>query len=382
MSRARILILWNQTEDDVVEHWRRDGRHSPEWDPSRVIEPWDTVAEEMELLARCVRDAGHDAVVVNIQDDFRVLLEAIDSEKPDCILNLIEWFHDDFEHEHHVPALFELIGIEYTGNRPLSLSLCQKKPWAKALLQSVGLPVPRGVVVDVGTKPGPLDLRFPLIVKPAYEDASGGIDAGSVVADRAALDARIAHVHRENKMAALVEEFIEGREVHCAILGNDPPEALPLYEMKFKGGVDDLGRPLPKIITYKAKWDPYSRDYHAVESVCPPEDLAPELVAHIQDVAMRAYRVLGCRDYARVDMRVDAAGTPYILEVNPNPDLADGCAFAQSVRASGRTYQQAISQIVAFALGRARHGNGAVGPTDTLLREYLAQRRARRSTGG
>jgi D-alanine-D-alanine ligase len=382
MSRARILILWNQTEDDVVEHWRRDGRRSPDWDPSRVIEPWDTVAEEMELLSECVRTAGHDAVVVNIQDDFKNLLEAIEREKPDCILNLIEWYHDDFEHEHHVPALFELIGVEYTGNRPLSLSLCQKKPWAKALLQSVGLPVPRGVVVDVGIKPGPLDLKFPLIVKPAYEDASGGIDAGSVVADRAALDARIAHVHRENKMAALVEEFIEGREVHCAILGNDPPEALPLYEMKFKGGVDDLGRPLPKIITYKAKWDPYSRDYHAVESVCPPEDLAPELVAHIQDVAMRAYRVLGCRDYARVDMRVDPAGTPYILEVNPNPDLADGCAFAQSVRASGRTYQQAISQIVGYALDRARHGTGTVGPTDTLLREYLAQRRARRSTGG
>jgi len=382
MSRARILILWNQTEDDVVEHWRRDGRRTPDWDPTRIVEPWDTVAEEMTLLAKCVHEAGHDPIVVNIQDDFKVLLDAIEREKPDCILNLVEWFHDDFEHEHHVPALFELLGIEYTGNRPLSLSLCQKKPWAKALLASVGLPVPRGVVIDVGTKPGPLDLRFPIMVKPAYEDASGGIDAGSVVHDRPALDARILHVHRENRMAALVEEFIEGREMHCAIIGNDPPEALPLYEMTFKGGTDDLGRPLPKIITYKAKWDPYSRDYHAVESVCPPSDVTPELTARIQDVALRAYKTLGCRDYARVDMRVDAEGSPYILEVNPNPDLADGCAFAQSVRAAGRTYQQAIQQIVDCALHRAKHGNGAVGPTDTLLREYLAQRRARRSTGG
>src|SRR5262249_17487660 len=138
MQRARILILWNQTEDDIVEHWRRDGRRTPDWDPSRVIEPWDTVAEEIQLLAKCVENGGHEAVVVNIHDDFKILLEAIDREKPDCVLNLIEWFHDDFEHEHHVPALFELYGVEYTGNRPLALSLCQKKPWAKALLASHG----------------------------------------------------------------------------------------------------------------------------------------------------------------------------------------------------------------------------------------------------
>ena len=140
-------------------------------------------------------------------------------------------------------------------------------------------------------------------------------------------------------MPALVEEYIEGREIHCAILGNDPPEPLPLYEMQFKGGVDNEGRPLPNIITYRAKWDPYSRDYYAMESKCPVDDLEPEIVAHIQDVALRAYDALGCRDYARVDMRLDPkTGEPYILEVNPNPDLADGCAFAQCVRASGRTY--------------------------------------------
>jgi D-alanine-D-alanine ligase len=381
MQRSRILILWNQTEDDVVEHWRRDGRRTPDWDPTRIIEPWDTVAEEVEWIAQSVRTGGHEVVVVNIEDDFEKLLDAIKSTTPDAILNLVEWFHDDFEHEHHVPALFELIGIEYTGNRPLALSLCQKKPWAKALLQSVGLPVPRGVVIDVGTRPEVLDLRYPLIVKPAYEDASGGIDAGSVVNDRAALEARIAHVHSENRMAALVEEFVDGRELHCAILGNEPPETLPLYEMRFKGGVDDLGCALPKIVTYRAKWDPYSRDYHAIENVCPPDNLAPEVVERIQDVALQAYRVLGCRDYARVDMRLDSSNVPYILEVNPNPDLADGCAFATSVRASGRTYEQAICAIVGYALRRAKEGSGAVGPTDTLLREYLAQRR-RRSTGG
>lgn len=378
MSRGRVLILWNQLDDDVVELWRRDGRKAPDWDPTLVVEPWDTVAEEIEQIVESIRDAGYDAKSVNIRDSFETLVETVKAEKPDVVMNLVEWFHDDLEHETHVPAMFELLGQSYTGNRPLALSLCQKKPHAKALLATAGLPVPRGIVVDVnGKAPAELPLRYPLIVKPAFDDASGGIDAGSVVRDRASLDARVQLVVGDHKMPALVEEFIEGREIHCAILGNNPPVALPLYEMKFKaGGIDNEGRPLPNIITYRAKWDPYSRDYYAMESKCPVDDLEPEVVKHIQSVAVRAYQILGCRDYARVDMRVDAkTGEAFILEVNPNPDLADGCAFAQCVRASGRTYAQAIQEIVGFAFDRARNKQkGEPFPSETLLREYLAQR--------
>jgi D-alanine-D-alanine ligase len=381
MSRARVLILWNQVEDDVVDLWRRDGRRTPDWDPAKIVEPWDTVAEEIELIERSVRDGGHDASSFNIADSFDELLGALERERPDVVVNLVEFFHDDLDHEMHVPALFELLDVSYTGNRPLALALCQKKPHAKALLAAAGLPVPRGIVIDRvtagGGVPDALALRFPLIVKPAFDDASGGIDAGSVVRDRAALDARVQLVVGEHKMPALVEEFIEGREIHCAILGNDPPEALPLFEMQFKdGGVDNDGRPLPHIITYRAKWDPYSRDYYAMESKCPVDDLEPEVVAHVQSVALGAYRTLGCRDYARVDMRLDVAtGDCYILEVNPNPDLADGCAFAQCVRASGRSYPQVIQEIVGFALGRARtKATREPAPSEQLLREYLAKR--------
>ena len=379
MQRARILILWNQVDDDVVELWRRDGRRTPDWDPTKIVEPWDTVAEEVELLIDSVRAGGHDVTAINIRDTFDNLLEAIQKERPDVILNLVEWFHDDVDHETHIPAIFELLGISYTGNRPLALALCQKKPHAKALLAAAGLPVPRGIVVERGAVAlgADLALRYPLIVKPAFDDASGGIDAGSVVADRAQLDARVSLVVGEHKMPALVEEFIEGREIHCAVLGNDPPQALPLYEMQFKdGGVDNDGRPLPHIITYRAKWDPYSRDYYAMESKCPVDDLEAEVVASIQALAIRAYQVLGCRDYARVDMRLDPkTGEAFILEVNPNPDLADGCAFAQCIRASGRTYEQAILEIVGFALERSRKkGQRDPAPSETLLREYLAQR--------
>lgn len=371
--RQRILILWNQIDDDVYAHYRRDGRRTPEWDPTLHIEPWETVEEEMQLIQRSIEAGGHDAVMVNVRDNFDTMVDAIRREKPDAIMNLVEFFRDDAENEHYVPAIFELLGIEYTGNRPLSLSLCQKKPQAKAMLAAIGLPTPRGVVVDAIDIAKRLELRFPMIVKPAFDDASGGIDTGSVVHDQAALMARVHRMLIENKQIALVEEYIEGREIHCAILGDQP---LPLYEMQFKGGVDDQGKVLPRIITYRAKWDPYSRDHHAVEGVCPVPDLEPEVVAHVQDIAMRAYRALNCRDYARVDMRLDeTTGDPYILEVNPNPDLAESCAFNASARAAGRTYQQLICEIVEFALARKRAPKRAGTGVDALLREYMAKKR-------
>ncbi|HEU0033975.1 MAG TPA: hypothetical protein VFQ53_25285 [Kofleriaceae bacterium] len=370
----RILILWNQIDDDVYEHYRRDGRRSVEWDPNVQIEPWDTVEEEMQLIVRSLQTRGHDVSMVNIRDNFKTLLDAIESFKPDLVMNLVEFFRNDPENEHHVPSVFELLNIPYTGNRPLSLSLCQKKPQAKALMAAQGIPTPKGIVIEVGsTQQVPATLRFPMIVKPAYDDASGGIDSNSVVHDRAALEARIEKLHRENKMAALVEEYIEGREIHCAILGDHP---LPLYEMEFKGGVDDKGKPLPRIITYRAKWDPYSRDHHAVEGKCPIGDLEPEVTKHIQDTALAAYRALGCRDYARVDMRLDTnTGEVYVLEVNPNPDLAESCAFAASARASGRTYEQMICEIVDVAIERSRTPKPVSTGFDTLLREYLAKKR-------
>lgn len=376
MSRGRVLILWNQVDDDVVELWRRDGRKAPDWDPNLIIEPWDTVAEEIERILQCVRDGGYEAKSINIRDNFDTLLDVVKAEKADVVMNLIEWFHDDIEHETHVPAMFELLGQSYTGNRPLALSLCQKKPHAKSLLAAAGLPVPRGILVDLlmGKAPAELPLAYPMIVKPAFDDASGGIDAGSVVRDRKALDARVQLVVGDHKMPALIEEFIEGREVHCAILGKTP---LPLYEMEFKtGAVDNDGRALPNIITYRAKWDPFSRDHYAMEGKCPVDDLDDATVHKIQSIAMRAFAVLGCRDYARIDMRLRTdTNEPYILEVNPNPDLADGCAFAQCVRASGRTYAQAIQELVGFALDRAKNRTkGEPFPSENLVREYVAQR--------
>jgi D-alanine-D-alanine ligase len=386
---GRILILWNQVEEDVYERIRSDGPRPLDWNPAKVADDMGTAVEELDLIVRSLRDHGHTVAIVNIRDSLTALLQAIETHKPDAIFNLVEFFGEDPAHEMHVAGIYELLGIAYTGSRPDVLALCMRKHRTKAVLAAAGLPTPRYVVVpgDPSTSSGAArveddhGLRFPLICKPAMDDASSGIDAGSVVHDRAALDARVTKLVTEYKAAVLVEEYIAGREVHCAILGNDPPEALPLFEMKFH---NRPSKSMPHIITYKAKWDPRSKDFYAMDGVCPPEDLEPEVVAYVEDVAIRAFHAVGCRDYARVDMRLDpATGEPYILEVNPNPDLSDTCAYVQCAAVSGRTYAQTVDAIARMALTRGRAAKPRqVGPSDQLLRDYLARApRAKRNTG-
>lgn len=382
----KVLILWNQVEADVYEQMRADGA-PVEGDPTREASQVETVAEELDTIAAALRGAGKHVALVNIRDDVGRILGAIEAHRPDAIMNLVDFFGDDPAYEAHVPALFELLGVAYTGARPAALARCQHKHRAKALLAQAGLPTAPYRVVSgrVGDDRAPRDLalRYPLIVKPALEDASVGIDLEAVVRDREALDARVEQtLARHHRMPVIIEEYIDGREIHCAVLGNDPPEALPLFEMEFSDRVGADGEALPKIITFRAKWDPTSKDFYAMDSRCPAEGLEPEVVAHIQDVALRAYRVMGCRDYARVDMRVDAStGDPFILEVNPNPDLADGGAFMQCAVASGRTFAGTVNTIADLALARAPQAK-VRSTDDPMLQDYLARQRNQDSRAG
>jgi D-alanine-D-alanine ligase len=384
---GRVLVLWNQVEEDVYERLRADGPRTVEG-TDRIADTMSTVAEELSLIVRSLRERGHTVHAVNINDSFATLVGAITEHKPDAIFNLVEFFGDDQGHEMHVAGVYELLDVAYTGNRPETLALCQRKNRTKAVLAAAGVPTPRYAVVTKhdAARAALGAMKFPMIVKPTMDDASGGIDAGSVVADRAALDARVEHLLAEYPgLPVLVEEFIDGREIHCAILGTEP---LPLFEMVFQDGAKDAdGTPLPRIITYKAKWDPQSPDFYAMDGVCPVPDLEPEVVQHLERIALRAFDAVGCRDYARVDMRIDPkTGDAFVLEVNPNPDLSDVCAFVQCATASGRTYAQLVDEIAGFALRRARVMNKRppkTGPSDQMLREYLARNkpRKRRRTG-
>ena len=378
-SRGRLLVLWNQVEEDVYERWREEGPRPLDWNPEQVASDVGTVQEEMDALVGALREARFQVDIVNIEDDLERMLAAIRFYRPDAVFNLVEFFRDDPIQEAYVAGLFEMMGVAYTGNRPITLATCQNKYRTKLLLEAAGLPTAEFFLATKVPVPADHGLEFPLIVKPAFEDASGGIEPASVVQDQDALAARVAHVLTEFEMPALVEEYIEGREIHCAILGNHPPEVLPLFEMEFEEPDEDSDEEWkPQIISFRAKWDPHSREFYQMDAVVPPRDLDPVVEGYIREVAVSAFKAVRGRDYARVDMRVDHEGQPFILEINPNPDLVDGAAFAMCARAGGRSYAETLGAVADLAVARSRmlkRGGDQHVASDQLLREHLEKRR-------
>jgi D-alanine-D-alanine ligase len=228
------------------------------------------------------------------------------------------------------------------------------------VLQDHGVPTPRFRVFYEPRLPKRLGLRYPIIVKPAWEDASTGVSRESVLYDGAQLEERVQHVYEEYG-AILLEEFIDGRELHVSVWGNDAPEVLPPVEFDFS----ELPTGYPPIITYSAKWNPLSEVYHKVHTVCPAL-LPKQLLKKVEDVAIRAYLATECRDYARLDIRLKR-NKPYVLEVNPNPDLTEGVSFMDSAEEAGYSFSEALARLVEFAAKRR--------PTPTPLTGGLGERR-------
>jgi len=373
-SRGRLLVLWNQVEEDIYEKWRDQGPQPLAWDPSRVVPDVGTVDEEMGAFIKALEDARFDVELVNVEDSLERAMAAIRLHRPDAVFNLVEYFNDDQIQEAYIAGLYEMMNVSFTGNRPMVLATCQNKFRTKLILEAAGLPTADFMLAKSLPIAMDHELTYPLIVKPAFEDASGGIEKDSVVHNHLALEARVAYVIKEFEMPALVEEYVDGREIHAAVMGNNPPEVLPLFEMEFDDSEfnpDDEWR--PQIISYRAKWDPHSKDFYTMDAVVPPEDLDPELADEIRRIAREAYLAVGCRDYARIDMRIEEDEI-YILEVNPNPDLVDGAAYMLCANASGRSYSETLGAIADLAVARGKLAppdpKKAGKPTDTLLLEH------------
>jgi D-alanine-D-alanine ligase len=265
------------------------------------------------------------------------------------VFNLVEHFRDEPEHESHVAALLDVFGVPYTGATPFCLSVCRRKGLTKLLLQANGIPTPRYRLLREPRVPRRHGLHYPLIVKPSREDASAGVERESVVADYPSLKARLDVVFGDYGGPVLVEEFIEGRELHIAVWGNDRPEVLPVVEYDFS----DLPSDHPSIISYDAKWNPLEEVYHQVFTVCPAR-LSRRAQRRVEAAALAAYRATGCRDYARLDLRLTRADQPFVLEVNPNPDLTEGVSFMESAEHAGYSFEEALRSITEFALKRRR----------------------------
>jgi len=275
------------------------------------------------------------------------------------VFNLCEGVHGRSEWEEHVVAALEFAGVPVTGAGVWTIAACRRKAMANAILAQAGLPIPRWTVAQ-----GKIEDDFPLpaIVKPAAEDASAGLDRGSVVVDRRALRARVAAM-TERFDEVLVQEYVPGREFNVGFVGG---RALPLAEIDFSA--------MPPgswpILTYAAKWDRGSPDDLGSVPVC-PADVPQKLADRLVRLAESAWRAMQGKGYGRVDVRLDAQGRLWVLEVNPNPDLNDDAGLSRMAQAAGWDYAELVRRIAEVALREAQGAKAA--------RELLAPSRRSRA---
>jgi D-alanine-D-alanine ligase len=300
---------------------------------------------EAEAVQAALHSLSHRAELVPLEADITDFITRLRGADFDLAFNLCEGFWGDSRREMHVAALLELLGLCFTGATPYCLGLTQDKARTKDLFNAHRLPTPRHILVRLGGQhPKTRGLTFPLIVKPRYEDASLGITGDSIVGTEKALLNRIRYIHDTYRQDALVEEFIEGRELNVAIVGNSHPEVLPISEIRFDPALPHT------IVSYSGKWLEESAEYGGTRPVCPAAlRFRDEFL--IKDVALRAFKLLECRDYARIDIRL-RDGVPYILEVNANPDIAPGAGLARSARVAGLSYPEFIGHMVDLARNR------------------------------
>jgi len=310
----------------------------------------DTVREVEEALKK----EGFDTGVIPLRPARRGSLEDFIARiRPtvgdDCmVFNLCEEAYGKSSFEMNIAALFELLGIRFTGSGPLTLGLALNKGLTKDILYSSDLMTPEYCVMKEPPAKLKRSLKFPLIVKPLREDASIGIDSEAVVKTMKALKNRVEFIIKEFMQPAIVEEYIDGSEFNIAVLGNGTgARALPPSEIDFV----DFPEGKPRICCYEAKWVPESPFYKKTVPICPanvPDSLREEL----QTVALKAYQAMGCRDYARVDVRLGEDGNIKVLEVNPNPDISSDAGFARAGAAVGLGYSKLMAEIIKVAAER------------------------------
>lgn len=306
---------------------------------------YDVVADQ---VAAALTKKGHKASILGVYDDVSKLVSGISRRKPDLIFNLLESFGGkstagDFA----IAGVLDLLGTRYTGGGPGELYLRQDKGLAKKVLAFEKIPYPHFAVFSQSSDFETAgNLRMPLFVKPLTADASIGIDGDSLVRDTTSLMKRVIAIHEKIKDSALVEEYIEGRELYVGVLGNREPLALPPVEVDFTGFPEGE----PRILGTKAKWKKNSPEYKGTKSVM--ADLPDELRARLQKTAVDAYRAVRVRDYGRVDLRLTETGDIYVIEVNASCYLEKGSEFAMAAQAAGVEFPDLVERIVDLAVER------------------------------
>lgn len=305
------------------------------------------VLEEIGAVKEAIIDLGHQPFVIALQNEIEPVIQSLKEIHPDVVFNLCECVYGKASLEMNIPALLELFRIPYTGSPPLTLGLCLDKGKVKDILTSHGMLTPQYRIFEEGTTPLRGNL-FPLIVKPLREDGSLGISKESVVYDNEGLNRQVQYILTKYRQPAIVEKFIEGRELNVGLMErNGGVEVLAVSEIDYS----EFPEGIPKICGYEAKWVPESIEYQKSKPICPaPLDWV--LQKRVEYLALKTFKLFSCRDYARVDMRVDQEGKIYILEVNPNPDISPQSGMFRAIQARGMTYTEFINNIIERAYRR------------------------------
>jgi D-alanine-D-alanine ligase len=329
MRKLRVLVLMHDYQvppADVTGHDLETAAWKTEYDVLR------TLRDEL----------GHEVHPLGIKDDLAGIRRANEDIKPHIAFNMLEAFHEVGTFDQNVVSYLELLRLSYTGCNPRGMLLARDKALSKKLLHYHRILVPEFAVVARGRKPQlPKRLTFPLIVKPLTQEASIGIAQASVVPDDAKLRERVQFIHDSIRTDAIIEQFVEGRELYCGVIGNQRLQILPVWEMTFANMPESQHR----IATERVKWSAKYQKKMGIDTGL-ARGLANGIPDRIQHISRRVYKTLELSGYARIDLRVDDAGRVYVLEANPNPQIARTEDFAESAASAGLPYPALLQRIL------------------------------------
>ena len=333
--KLKVLCLFDLVEPASGPDFHEELEHDEDWQT------------ESDILA-ALDEIGDEVLKVGLFDDVGVVIDAVRSFRPDVVFNLTEQFGGDRSLDKSIAAVLDLMRVPYTGAGPLGLALARDKATAKKILSYHRIHVPQFLTFRRGKRVKiPKHVPYPVIVKPLGEDASEGIARASLVRRDSDLRKRVEWVLESLDADAIAEQYIEGRELYCSIMGNGRLRVFPLREFKME---KRPGR--PKFLTYRLKWDAGLRQRWGVDFGFAP-DIRPKVVRDIGRACKRAYRLLHLRDYGRMDLRLTAEGRVHIIEANPNPALGSIEDFAQSAQEAGIDYSELIDRILWLAIRRS-----------------------------
>ena len=338
MGKLKVVIIYDRVLVDEAEEAAAD--------KGPVLRTLDKKEVEEEV-AEALTKLGHEPVLYEVDGTMKSLL-GLSRVDCDLVFNLCESFNGDDTADFKIAAYLELIGKKYTGSGTHGLMLAQDKAIAKKIFAFHGIHTPTFAKSFRGRLDFSHDLQFPVIVKPAREDGSIGIEFSAVVNSIRELMERMDWLHANFDSPVLIEEYVDGREMYVGVIGNDKPEALPVIELDLSKLPDGT----PRIASAEVKWGKGTKAYRDTKSAI-ATDLSEETAAALQQTAVAAYQALELRDYGRVDMRLQADGRVHVIEVNPNPWLSSKAEFAMAARKAGRTYPQLIEEIVELTTSRA-----------------------------